>query len=263
LSWGADLPLARYRRNGSQYTITIKSFVDRFNEQYVRVLPHSVQDIVDATKDYVLEEFDLEEAHQRGVDRQPQFVEDRTGFMNFQILDAYEKERIAPTIHIEQSELDRYYRDNIAEFTRVTRVELEINHFATAEAAAKSLDQRGIVGTPSSAKRVELDRDHPIPALAQLQELLFSLPAGQTIGPIPNEGEFLIVKKLKDIVRSPQPEDAVKDQISKKLMRGKMDRKECELARELVVNLPVDDHVDYRKFGIDPLGVAPWRSLAQ
>ncbi|PTY07904.1 hypothetical protein DB347_06655 [Opitutaceae bacterium EW11] len=245
---GVDAPLARYRDGDVLREVTAAGFAAYFNDQYLRPLPGSPQDLIELVKDQVVAEFDLKEAHRAGIDQTQQFLQDREGFTHFQVLDSYEKEKLLPTLPVAEAEIERYYREHPAEFARVTRVQVRLARSSGNEPPPPE----------AAGSLMEIERDQPMPGLENLHEVIFALPEHQSLGPLPTAHGMVRIRKEKNLATGTTPLANVARQIAAKLQRQRLDEKERELAVELSRRYPIIDKIDYRKLGLSDASAAPW-----
>lgn len=136
LSVHANEVLGGYAHNdGTEVTITVGAWVDWFNAQFLRAPPASTRAVGDLVGSMVLQEFDLRAARAAGIDRTVRFTEDRKNFARNQVLDAYERERIIPQIHVTDEEVKADYLARRAQFRRVERAKVRRLVFSDLTAA--------------------------------------------------------------------------------------------------------------------------------
>src|SRR5271157_268740 len=80
-----------------------------YNNLFMRRLPASITQVRLSAEDLAVEELDCAEAYQRGIDKMPQFLEDRRNFWYASALDAFEKEQIRPSEVIDESSISSYF----------------------------------------------------------------------------------------------------------------------------------------------------------
>jgi len=263
----AEAPLFHYRVDNSEITVCVETYRRHFNELFIRKVPRTLAELRLSAEDFVVEEFDFRAAKAQGIDTTAQFVEDRRGFLGFQLLDLFEKEVLVPQLHTDSEEIERYYQEHQADYLRAARIRGRLLEFKTAEDAYAWRQQHAdanasIVATaiPTSDKEVELSDDHPFPGLESVQKMIMRSPDGARFGPITHAESAIIFIKQADVTRSLMPLPTVTDAIRGILARQALNKKEQQLAGELVANLKIEDHIDYARYGVTADRVKlPWR----
>ena len=261
----ATQPLCHYRAGAENFVVSVEEFRRHFNRQFVRVPLRSALDLRGKIEDMVIEELDFRAARARGVDRAPQFVQDRLGFAGFQVLDLYEKEVLIPQLGLGASEIEKYYRAHAADFEQTTKFQGRLLRFSSMENAGKWLQQfvRPTSGeaspVPDSDEQLALTSANPLPGLEPFHLNFVQGAAGAKFGPLPDGNGVAIFIRGKTLETATTPLPEVTAQIRQTLTRQGLDQRERELAPVLVANYAVEDHLDYVRYGVTPTTAgAPW-----
>lgn len=248
----ASEPLLRYGTDREAVTMTINAFRRHFNDKYVKEIPRDLSALRLAAEDIAVEEMDLQAAQTLGVDRTPKFTEERKGFEGFQVLDLFEKEVLIPKLGIGPPDIERYYREHISEFRGVTKIRGRLLKFDTVEKAAEWRQRASVI--PTTDEELELRAGETIPGLEHLQPHFMKIPEGSTLGPIKQGQMGIVLIKQKNLEEGAIPLAVVADKIRGTLVRQKLDEKEIQLAAELSTRLKVEDHLDYKRYGLSAAG---------
>jgi hypothetical protein len=258
-------PLFRYRVGQEITMVTVEAYRRHFNELYIRQVPHAMVDLRRTAEDMAVEDLDFRAARAQGIDRTPQFTEDRIGFAGFQALDLFEQEVLVPKLGIGQPEIERYYAEHQSEFFHTSKIRGRLLTFETLEKALTwNRQQKAGPGTlpveaktvPSSDQELELASDQTIPDLEAFQEILFRIPEGAVFGPVQRGQFYVCFLKQKNMAMSPVPLSAAAATIRRTLVHQALDARELTLAAELGPRLNVGDHIDYARYGITPNDLA-------
>ena len=248
-----------YRVGQETTIVTVEAYRRHFNELYIRQLPHAMADLRRTAEDMAVEDLDFRAARAQGIDRTPQFIEDRLGFAGFQALDLFEQEVLVPKLGIGQPEIERYYVEHLSEFLHTSKIRGRLLTFETLEKALTwNRQQKVAPGTlpievktiPSGDQEMELTSDQTIPDLEASQEILFRIPEGAVFGPVQRGQFYVCFLKQKNLATSPVPLSAAAATIRRTLVREALDTRELTLAAELGPRLRVEDHIDYARYGV-------------
>jgi hypothetical protein len=245
----ASAPLFHYRIADSVITVTVETYRRDFNARFIRQLPCSLAALRQGTEDMVTEELDCRSARAQGIDRAPQFIEDRRGFGYMQVLDCYEKDALLSPWTVAPEEIKRYYLEHAAEFRRVTRVR---GRLLTFEDPAKT--------SPIAEEDLDVSINELPAGFENFQAILFQGPVGLHLGPIRWGNRFAVFIKDRDITTVLLPLAQVSPAIVAKLRRDYLDAKERDLAEALAPRFEIEDEIDYSHFGLALTEVAtPWQ----
>ncbi len=257
------LPLASYRLQDRPAIVTVQDYLDYEGARYVRSrLPAGPLGIFSETRKLVTAKFDWQEAVDTGVDREPQFTEDRENYRNYLALDLYEKERLRPQLGITVATIERHYREHAENYSRPTRVSGHLLRFA------READARGLIEHPErpdlatrarSAVVLTLSADSAVPGLDFLPALaLASVGTKPAVGPFFLDGAYVVWTPEQVLARETPPLEAVMPAIRSQLEQPLLEQREALLARELVRGLKVQDRIDYGSYGLVPVPEKPW-----
>jgi hypothetical protein len=249
-------PLARYRIEKENVTITADEYRQNFNGRFIRQIPRNPTQLRESAENVVVEELDVREARANGVDLTPQFVEDRRGFAGFQALDLFENEILTAQLGIGPAEIERYYNNHADEFRRTTRIRGRLLTFSSMEKASAWLQQTAADAagiSPDQSEEIEVSRDRPVVGLERLHEPLLLSPEGTTFGPFPR-GQFVVLfLKTKNLQTGLIPLADATHTIRAKLLRPALDARILELAREIAPEVRIKDTIDYTRYDLSSI----------
>lgn len=249
VSRAGSLPLATYLVRGQKLCITNQDWQRWFNRRFVRAVPHSTREMGDSLVTMVVEKIDLDEARAQGLDCAPQFLEDRQNFLNYQVLDAYERENIRPGIEVKDSEIADFYGSHPNVFRRIARVHAHKLVFADATSASDyllsaSTNERKAprrISQPLREEDVIVGRAAGGDSQPGFETVLIASAPGTVLGPqILPEGAVVFIRR-QDGDSEPIPLAEVRGAIRLRLEQRRIEQKERELARVLSQQMPVRD----------------------
>jgi len=253
----ADRGLATYWVDGHATDLTVEGWREQFNRQFFRRVPTDVSSLKTSIEEMVCLECDYREACLRGLDRTPQFIEDRRNFLYQQVLDLFERERLRPQIEISWAELTEHYRRNVNDYQRPVRARGRILRFATIPEAENWLRNHSECADDAGEPFV-VSREHPLPGVAPtMTEMLLRMPNGRTLGPIPMVSAVLVFQKQASETE-PVPLEAAADAIRETLARPRLEALERRLAHEWAGRHEVVDNLRFADFGIPEPAAKPW-----
>lgn len=265
-----DKRLGRYVAEGAVIEITGEVWRDYYNRLFLRQLPTDLSRLRQSVADLVVADLDCREARRRGLDRTPQFIEDRNNFFYAQILDLFEKERLATLVKITEAEIASYFRDHIGELGGTPHVGGRLLHFDDEKDALTWLqrDQRAanrpdlhpVTGLIAEA-HCDVSPVKPVLGMEPFTPAILYGPAGQTFGPVKAEGQWLVFVKEGESRLEAASTETASPEIRRILTRRKIEQLELDLARELYGRFEVYDSIPYARYGLDGR-VAPWGARA-
>jgi hypothetical protein len=243
--------LGRYvLRDGTAVAISVGDWVTWFNAQFLRALPGSTRQVGDLVASMALQELDFHAARAAGLDRTPRFTEDRKNFTRNQVLDAYEREKIAPLIHITDAAVEADYATRRAQFRRVIRVHARQLVFADTAAAADYLACRQApegaggaspVAPPLRENEIIVTRPSADSIDAGFDLMFIASPVGCVFGPREMaEGAELLIRG-PDADAAPAPLVEVAGGIRQRLERKALEAEELRLGEELAHVYPLEE----------------------
>jgi hypothetical protein len=193
-------------------------------------------------------------------------VEDRDGFLGFQVLELLEKEQLLPRLTIPESAVQRYYVEHQTEFHRPKRVKGTLLRFDNMGQKGEGHEQSGEVSNApvSDAEaaynsEVEFEYDELPFGMEAFRDLVVASPIGTRIGPFRYNGNLYLFIKRADIGSITVPMSDVAKVINDRLVRVMLDEKERILAATLAKQMVIDDHFDYARIGLRRAELAlPW-----
>jgi hypothetical protein len=248
--------IATYHLGDARTELTVAAWQHRFNEQFVRVMPATVAQLQESIRDLVAKEYGWHNARRRGLDREPQFVEDRRNFLYYQALDLFEQEKLRPRIEITREEAEACYRREILEFTKPLRARgrlLRFRDLADAQGWMRTRDGSAVL----VAEAIEVSRQSPIPGGEKLIERILDFPDGRPFGPIRTPSGLVVFFK-ETTERGRRPYAEVADLIRSKLAQRKLEALELTLAREWAPRYVIEDRLHPQEFGVTDPVEKPW-----
>jgi hypothetical protein len=201
-----------------------------------------------------MDELDYRAATSQGIERTPQFTEDRFGFTGYQILDLYEKEQLAPKIPIGASVIANYYDAHAQDYCQALRIRGRFLEFKTADdalnwkAAMSSKEGSNSVGraVPAGDQVVEVGLADPVRGFGLLHDLLFTCPEGTTIGPIQRGASFFCFLKEQNLLVGPKPLNMMAGKIREIMLRQALDSRELKVASDWSEKLRINiENLDF------------------
>jgi hypothetical protein len=253
----AEASLASYVDDGKLVRITVGSWISRMNSLFARQAPADLAEVERSVEDMAVMRLDCEEARLRGIDRAPQFVEDRRNFLNAQVLDFFERENLIPSIRIGDEEIADYYRTHSPDFVQVTAARGRLLGFGDGNSALAWIGAGAMADSgrpmetppPQSEVGFAVSGAHPIPGFPNLTPAILYSPDGTKLGPFPTaQGVVVIVKTSTE--RSLLPLGRVASGIRAKIVRRLLDQRESALAREWSGQFHVEDRIPYEDYGL-------------
>lgn len=110
-----EATLLRYKVDRQQVSVSAEQFRQYFNGLFIRTPPRDINELRSQAEAMVVSELDYLAATRMGLNKGAKFVEDREGFLGFQVLDLLEKEQLVPNLMIPESSVRRYYVEHQAE----------------------------------------------------------------------------------------------------------------------------------------------------
>lgn len=255
--------LCHYTIGSEDFRISAETFRRSYNRRLIKSSLRSALDLRRALEDIVVGEIDLRSARAQGIDRMPQFVQDRLGFAGFQVLDLYEKEVLIPKLKFTSSEIAAYYQRHRSEFERPVKIEVQLLTFSSGIEAAKWLSPPARPqeirdpSIPLGNERLELTETNSLPGLEAMQPVLFQCQEGTKLGPVMRNGTAVVLVRGKTLERAAAALENVFESIQKRLTRSSLDRSECALAPQLASAFIISDHLNYSAYGAIRKDVAP------
>lgn len=177
-------------------TMTVSSFCSWNNQRFIRRIPRSFPQLREDIETFVIDETVHREAIKTGLDRTAQFLEDRRGFLGYQVLETYKKEVLLPNVTVSADDIRRYYDDHRSEFRRATRRLGRLLMFPTSEAAFAWKNSSGANAKPSGAapepvteRTVSVSQNSGVAGLSVPAAALLNAPPGSVYGPFSSEGK--------------------------------------------------------------------------
>jgi hypothetical protein len=236
--------------------VSVETFRQQFNAEFIRALPQNVADLRARAEDFVVEEIDFRAAKAYGIDATPQFVEDRHGFAGYQVLELYEKEHVWPRLlRPTDSEVENYYRAHANDYSQTTKLRARRLKFATVEAALQwqnaASAKKVPIAPPLSDTEVEIVRNHRRPEVDDVaQAVLLTGHPGQLIGPIPDGGGAVVYLIESRLATEVLPLSAVAGSIRQTVEAEALDREEKNLCRKFVRQFHFEDRIDYASYAL-------------
>lgn len=258
--------LAEYRDCGQLARITVGQWLRYYNRLYLRSIPRTAAAVMLSVQDLVATEYDLREARARGLDRTPQFVENRNTFRALQVLDLFERETLLPTIVVSEAEIHEHFDARRAEYSRPVGARGRVHEFADAAAARKWLRSQSPTagsetwfGSRSVGREVVVTADRPLLGAAGATNILLNLPDGRCFGPVSRAGGGVILFQKAETQRQVRPLEEVARSIQERIAREKLLVEEWRLAAEWCRHLAVRDAIPYEALGLTTLPGRPWQ----
>lgn len=243
-----DEALFFYQVENQSVAVSAEIYRQQFNARFVRRLPRNLANLRETSEEMVVEVMDVRAARANGVDREPQFVEDRRGFTYMQVLDRYEKDTVLPRLHPSQSDIKRYYHEHQDEFQQVVTVRGRLQTFSNSDSAA-----------PSSEELISISRDSLPKVLEQFRAIIFQAPCGFRIGPVIDGDHSCVFIKDQNSGTGLVPLEEASPVIESTLERERLTKEERRIAVELASHFRIQDNIDYRQYGLDPSTIStPW-----
>ncbi len=252
-------PLATYRRDGTDVTLTVEQWRQHWNAQFIHVPPTSMEQLQSSIEDWLIADAEAAAARQSGRDREARFIEDRRNFLYYQALDLFEKSVLTTRIEITPVELETYYREHSAEFARPTKAHGKLLRFPDEVTGSKWLRSR----TPSEldlASEITVSAQEPFSAAPGATDVILRTADGQTFGPITTPtGTVIFLKERTETERIAFAE--VENRSGTILSRPKLDALELRLAREWSPRFTIRDHFHSEAFGVAGSVQKPWAAV--
>ena len=253
------MPLARFILEGSLVQVSVAEWQQWFNAQFLRRIPRVTRELGESVASMVLDEFDRRAAHEAGLDTTPRFCEDRRNFRNYEALALFEREQLAPGIHVSDDEIRTYYDSHAKTYTRMVRAQARKLTFDKIQTATDYLVQRHAPATaaadvsPITPNREEIVFISLPPGRESepgFEQLFIASAPGTIMGPRDElEGAVILIRE-DQAETAPVPLAEVAATIRRRLERRALDEQERRLARELAHQFPVHDAIDYSQFGL-------------
>jgi hypothetical protein len=251
------MPLFEYLLGSRRITVTVGDYGQHFGNMILRRFPGTLPLLRLGIEDMVVEALDFQAAMAQGVSKTPQFSHDRRGFLGLQMLDTFEKEVLRPTIHVGPEEVERYYREHSAEFSRISRIRGRLFTFATK---AQLDTWNGGTSPEAKVQTVELTRETPLAGFEPFHRSLIEGPIGTRSGPVRRGEKYLVYVKDANSELAPLSLSAAFPDIRARLERRYLDEKELRLATELCRRFLVEDLINYSDYGVASAEMKlPWR----
>jgi hypothetical protein len=241
-------------------TLTVREWADRWNAQFVHLLPRNNDQLQTSIEDMVVTESEVHAAREHGRDREPKFIEDRRNFLYYQALDLYEKEILLPRIKITSAESEAYYKEHPTEFSRPIRARGKLFRFSDDASAIEWLHSkdRASLGT---GEDVIVSAQSPLTGAENATGLILRMDVGKTFGPVHTPlGPIVFFKQYTETELLPYKEAV--DSVQATLSRPKMEKLEIGLAREWASRYAIQDNINPEKLGIRGSIQKPWAPLA-
>ncbi len=256
-----DAPLCRYVDDTGEHTVSAAAWADAFNRLFLRQLPADLAALRRSAEDLVLARLDEAAARRLGVDRAPQFAEDRRNFHYAQVLDFFERERLLPEIDISAEAVAAYHSDHAAEFAPVPAASVRRLRFTSEAAAAewarlaaatapREGDETPGAPEPPEETLLEISARRPLPDAPQLTFPLLNAREGEHAGPLCVGADHLVFVKASPNRQAPPALADLEPEIRRRLTRQALDARLLALAREVSPALPREDHIPYERFGL-------------
>lgn len=250
------LRLASYTSGGNPVAITAAGWADYFNSQLIRQIPADVPALEKSIEDMAVMDLDCAEARRRRFDQMPQFREDRRNFLNYQVLDVFEKDHLAPQIHIEDAEVAACYRAHPERFMHVTGARGRLLRFSDMDGAVNWMRGNADIrsGNPGNARGLlssvdfDVSSGHPIPGLEGLTRAILASKDGDKFGPIPSLKAVLVLVK-ESSEKALFPLAKIEPEIRAEVARQKLDEREMTLAHDWSIQFHIEDRIPYGTCG--------------
>lgn len=233
------VPLFHFRFQGRERSVGSAEFAHALNDRFVHRIPRSLAAIKQDVEDFVLAEFDLQAARGSGIDRERSFCEDRKGFEEFQILDAFENEQLRPQATVSDAEVETYYQANQNDFRQANTARFRHLIFAGLSEAARWCSEFRMQGALKDKVRPigdcmqEVNRGQPLEGFKFLEEPLLRSPEGTILGPFSLQNETHVFIKQASVGVVLLPLTKVAPSIVAKLRSRKIEDLEDQLSRRL------------------------------
>jgi hypothetical protein len=261
----ADDALFSFAIAGERRVVSVAEFATHFNQRFVRRLTLEIDAIEGNAREMAMVALDLIEAKARGIDREPQFAEDRKNFLNYQALDWFEKERLLPDIEIAEQAVAERYAASVARFTQPVEVRVQRLVFPDVAAAQEFRARQrpaetGATELPAGAatSEVSVTREAPIAALEFITEMLLRGEPGATFGPFKVAEGAVVLVRGATLRTETEPLAAAAPGLRRELERAALDAREIALARALASSFAIEDRIDYARYGFADGVEAPW-----
>lgn len=243
--------LCTYEDADRRISVSVEDFRQHFNDQFVRHVPKTGDEVHLQLEDLVVEAIDCRAAYARGIDKTRKFQEDRRGFAGYQALDLYERERIIPHISIELSAVEAYYAMHLDDFTKAILVRGKVLEFASMKEAGLWIDSQRpntpammASGSPLRAYDVQLAQGELIPGFEYLRGIPLSCADGSIFGPITRNGVATIFERRENTATSIEPLSTVEASIRSKLQRAQIDARLLAMAPAIEERLGMSNHIN-------------------
>ncbi len=242
----SDEPLYRFEIDGVQIAVTSRALGEHLNGEFMRHLPRSAAEVRSAAEDDAVHQLDLRAARALGIDRAPQFVEDREGYTDLQVLNAYELHQLAPAIAIAPADLQAYYDAHKADYVQTLRIRGRLVSFPDQPAAIAWMQSSPSPNAPAPDGTTTLivERGHIPPGFEPFEQPMFEAPPGFVAGPVERDGQTYCFQKMETLDRGVAPLDLVRETVRNAVLRAALDRRETELGAELLRAHPAKVTID-------------------
>src|SRR5271157_5397805 len=237
-----------------------------YNNLFMRRLPASITQVRLSAEALAVEELDCAEAYQRGIDKMPQFLEDRRNFWYASALDAFEKEQIRPSEVIDESSISSYFSEHLTDFVRVPTVSGMILCFKSEASALAWLRTHSMAPqrandhiVPGLAEEItySISIFHPFPGMEKYTDVVLSSRDSDPVGPIRVDSDWVIFAKDGPMKMEYPPLEAVTPAVRIRLANRAREKAEIQLASTFCKRFRIIDEIPYGKYGITN-EAAPW-----
>jgi hypothetical protein len=209
---------------------------------------------------------DYSDALAAGVANQARFSEDRTNFRNYLALELYEKEKVRPGVAVTDEQVEKYYHSHREAYLEPDKIEGLLLSFRTSDEAIAYIQQVQSGGDADrknaiiQGTKIALTKDNIAQFLPVLPWPLVADSTAKVIGPLPlpDGKEYRVWKREAVVESSLKPLALVAPQIRAALERSLLEKREAALAHDLALKLAVNDHIDYKRYGINSEILKPW-----
>lgn len=248
----SHLPLLSFDLDDNTIKITVRSYTASYNNAFERILPNSLEELRTALENFAITEIDYWEAKQSGIDKTNKFTQDKLNFLNAQVLDAYQREYILPTIKVSEAEIEEFYRANIDLYTQTLSTTGTLYLFPKIEDALQFANEQNPNLSQEIASRSSISRENYIinrdPVDFYIDDsaihAILNAPPNSRIGPIYSDHQYLVFQKNADLEKQIETLPTVSYDIIERIKHAQLEDfliAEAEsISQELIVHNTID-----------------------
>ncbi len=260
-----------YKINNMSVVVTIRDFIAFYNNLPMRTKIKDSRDMAEFIQDMVIFDYMWEEAQQSGYTSREFFTNSQQYHLRRNIIKVYLENEVYPGTNFSEEEMEKYYNDNILNFTSAEYVIynkcifIDMKHARQCEdvllntgpdnAILMLKDTSRIKGLISCEELQELRYDsekYPSHIIRQLSRL----QRGQVTRSFISDGKSTILIKIGERGTHVETYSEVKDRLHNSLFFEKRKSAKNELVADLKNNCEIVNKVDYKKFVTEYISVS-------